>query len=181
MVDLAGVEALLVEPDPILELEANKRWMAQVYGKVREESGLLFRSVFDALVKLAVRGRDYEGLATLDVDLRVERLVDLCPEHVRIIIATRTDPSFRLGRLRVRGQLTEIRAADLRFDPEEAAELLATPLLDREMLRTLCDRHGRKPGSGSTMPMLPAMGSTMTQAISSAQRPKASDTASRSL
>jgi len=70
------VEALLVEPDPILELEPDKRWMAQVYGKVREESGLLFRSVLDALVKLAVRGRDYEGLATLDVDLRVERLVD---------------------------------------------------------------------------------------------------------
>jgi hypothetical protein len=70
------VEALLVEPDPILELEPDRRWMAQVYGKVREESGLLFRSVLDALVKLAVRGRDYEGLATLDVDLRVERLVD---------------------------------------------------------------------------------------------------------
>jgi len=66
----------IVEPDPILELEADKRWMAQVYGKVREESGLLFRSVLDALVKLAVRGRDYEGLATLNVYLRVERLVD---------------------------------------------------------------------------------------------------------
>lgn len=70
------IEALLVEPDPILELEPDKRWMAQVYGKVRGESGLLFRSVLDALVKLAVRGRDYQGLATLDVDLRVERLVD---------------------------------------------------------------------------------------------------------
>jgi hypothetical protein len=70
------VEALLVELDPILELEPDKRWMAQVYGKVREESGLLFRSVLDALVKLAVRGRDYEGLATLNVDLRVERLVE---------------------------------------------------------------------------------------------------------
>ena len=53
-------ESLLVAPDPILEMEPDKRWMAQVYGKVRGESGLLFRSVFDALVKLAVRGRDYE-------------------------------------------------------------------------------------------------------------------------
>ena len=70
------VEALLVEPDPVLELDADKRWMAGVYGKVREESGLLFRSVLDALVKLAVRGRDYEGLTTLNVDARVERLVD---------------------------------------------------------------------------------------------------------
>jgi hypothetical protein len=69
-------ESLLVAPDPILEMEPDKRWMAQVYGKVRGESGLLFRSVFDALVKLAVRGRDYEGLAALNVDLRVERLVE---------------------------------------------------------------------------------------------------------
>ena len=57
-------------------MEPDKRWMAQVYGKVRGESGLLFRSVFDALVELAVRGRDYEGLAALNVDLRVERLVE---------------------------------------------------------------------------------------------------------
>ena len=70
------VEALLVGPDPILELEPDKRWMAQVYGKVRAESGLLFQSAFDALVKFAVRGKDYEGLATLNVDLRVERLVE---------------------------------------------------------------------------------------------------------
>ncbi|MCP5306971.1 MAG: hypothetical protein H6953_16125 [Chromatiaceae bacterium] len=70
------VEALLVEPDPILDLKADERWMAQIHGKVRDESGLLFRSMFDALVKLAVRGRDYEGLATLGVDLRVEQLID---------------------------------------------------------------------------------------------------------
>ena len=70
------VESLLVAPDPILELEPDKRWMAQVYGKVRGESGLLFRSVFDALVKLAVRERDYQGLIALNVDRRVERLIE---------------------------------------------------------------------------------------------------------
>ncbi|CRI65399.1 conserved hypothetical protein [Thiocapsa sp. KS1] len=70
------VEAMLVAPDPILELEPDKRWMAQVYGKVRGESGLLFQAVFDALVKLAVRARDHEGLTTHNVGLRVERLVE---------------------------------------------------------------------------------------------------------
>lgn len=70
------VEALLVAPDPVLELEPDKRWMAQVYGKVRGESGLLFQAVFDALVKLAVRARDYEGLTTHNVGVRVERLVE---------------------------------------------------------------------------------------------------------
>ncbi len=83
---------------------------------------------------------DYHLIDNHDVHAGVERLVELCPEHVRIVIATRTDPSFRLGRLRVRGQLTEIRAADLRFDPEEASDLLATLLLDRQMIRELCER-----------------------------------------
>jgi LuxR family maltose regulon positive regulatory protein len=45
----------------------------------------------------------------------VERLVELRPEHVLLVISTRVDPPFRLGRMRVRGPLTEIRVADLRF------------------------------------------------------------------
>ena len=101
---------------------------------------VLVNALAEVVTPLVVVIDDYHLIDNPEVHAGVERLVELCPEHVRIIIATRTDPSFRLGRLRVRGQLTEIRAADLRFDPDEAAELLATPLLDREMLRTLCDR-----------------------------------------
>ena len=89
---------------------------------------------------LAVVIDDYHLIDNPDIHVGVERLVELCPDHVSLIIATRTDPSFRLSRLRVRGQLTEIRAADLRFDPEEASELLATDVLDGEMIRELCDR-----------------------------------------
>lgn len=83
---------------------------------------------------------DYHLIDNPDVHAGVERFVELCPDHASPVIATRTDPSFRLGRLRARAQLTEIRAADLRFDPDEATDLLATPLLDREMVRELCDR-----------------------------------------
>ena len=89
---------------------------------------------------LAVVIDDYHLIGNPEVHAGVERLVELCPDHVRIVIATRTDPSFRLGRLRVRGQLTEIRAADLRFDPEEASELLTTDVLDGAMIQELCDR-----------------------------------------
>lgn len=70
------VESILIQPDPMLELESDKRWMAQVYGKVRDESGLLFESVCDALVRLAVRGADYPGLETLHVEARVKRLIE---------------------------------------------------------------------------------------------------------
>lgn len=41
-----------------------------------------------------------------------------------MVITTREDPNLPLARLRVRGQLTELRAADLRFTPVEAAAFL---------------------------------------------------------
>ncbi|MEM9119030.1 MAG: hypothetical protein AAGD09_14275 [Cyanobacteria bacterium P01_F01_bin.56] len=40
------------------------------------------------------------------------------------MLATRSDPPWPLGRLRVRGELTELRAADLRFTPGEAIAFL---------------------------------------------------------
>jgi LuxR family maltose regulon positive regulatory protein len=47
------------------------------------------------------------------------------PERgLHLVIATRDDPHLPLARLRARGQLTELRAADLRFDSSEAAEFL---------------------------------------------------------
>ena len=43
---------------------------------------------------------------------------------MHLVIATREDPHLPLARLRARGQLTELRAADLRFTSSEAAEFL---------------------------------------------------------
>ena len=43
---------------------------------------------------------------------------------MHLVITTREDPNLPLARLRVRDQLTELRAADLRFTPSEAAEFL---------------------------------------------------------
>jgi LuxR family maltose regulon positive regulatory protein len=46
------------------------------------------------------------------------------PGGVHLVIATRDDPHLPLARLRARGQLTELRATDLRFTSSEAAEFL---------------------------------------------------------
>src|SRR5258708_13620398 len=43
---------------------------------------------------------------------------------MHLVIATREEPQPPLARLRARGQLTELRATDLRFTPSEAAEFL---------------------------------------------------------
>lgn len=50
------------------------------------------------------------------------------PPNFHLVLVTREDPPLPLARLRVRGQLTEIRAADLRFSETEASELLGDGL-----------------------------------------------------
>ncbi|MDQ2698746.1 MAG: AAA family ATPase, partial [Actinomycetota bacterium] len=51
-------------------------------------------------------------------------LIDNLPTTVRLVIASRSDPRLPLGRLRARGDLVELRAADLRFTAEESAAYL---------------------------------------------------------
>jgi len=51
-------------------------------------------------------------------------LLDHLPERTHLVIASRSDPPLPLARMRARGELAEIRAADLRFTAEEAAEYL---------------------------------------------------------
>jgi LuxR family transcriptional regulator, maltose regulon positive regulatory protein len=51
-------------------------------------------------------------------------LLDHVPDKLHIVLSTRIDPPWPLARLRVRNQLIEIRAKDLRFTTEEAAAFL---------------------------------------------------------
>jgi LuxR family maltose regulon positive regulatory protein len=67
---------------------------------------------------------DYHLVTNPDVHRSVERLIANRPSNLVLVLATRMDPPFRLGRLRVREQMAEIRAADLRFELDEAEWLL---------------------------------------------------------
>ena len=67
---------------------------------------------------------DYHTLDCKPIDDALTFLVDHQPSHMQLVITTREDPPLSLARLRARGQLTELRAADLRFTPDEAAEFL---------------------------------------------------------
>ncbi|MCP4543187.1 MAG: tetratricopeptide repeat protein [Chloroflexi bacterium] len=51
-------------------------------------------------------------------------LVEHLPPQMHLVIASRTDPPLPLARLRTRGQLTELRAADLRFTLDESITFL---------------------------------------------------------
>ncbi len=67
---------------------------------------------------------DYHVVDSQPVDQALAFLIDHLPPQLHLVIASREDPALPLARLRVRGQLTELRAADLRFTPAEAAEFL---------------------------------------------------------
>jgi LuxR family transcriptional regulator, maltose regulon positive regulatory protein len=67
---------------------------------------------------------DYHVIDTRAVDDALAFLLEHLPPRMHLIIATREDPPLPLARLRARGQLSEVRAADLRFTPAEAAEFL---------------------------------------------------------
>lgn len=67
---------------------------------------------------------DYHVITNPKIHDAIEFLLDHLPAHLTLVIATRVDPPLALSRLRVRGQLLEIRADDLRFSPSEIAELL---------------------------------------------------------
>ncbi len=67
---------------------------------------------------------DFHVIDAKPVDDALTFLLEHLPPQVHLVIATREDPHLPLARLRVRGQLTELRAADLRFTPSEADEFL---------------------------------------------------------
>ncbi len=67
---------------------------------------------------------DYHIIDSKLVDNVLTFLLEHLPAQMHLVIATREDPHLPLARLRARGQFTELRAADLRFTPAEAAEFL---------------------------------------------------------
>lgn len=67
---------------------------------------------------------DYHVITTTAIQQSLTFLLDHLPPTLHLLISTRADPPLPLGRLRARGELTEIRADDLRFTEAEAALFL---------------------------------------------------------
>ena len=67
---------------------------------------------------------DYHMIDSKVVDHALTFLIEHQPPQMHMVITTRQDPNLPLARLRARGQLTELRASDLRLTQAEAAEFL---------------------------------------------------------
>lgn len=67
---------------------------------------------------------DYHLIDAQPIHDTLDFLLENQPPNLHLVLATREDPPLQLSRLRARDQLTELRAADLRFTSAEAAEFL---------------------------------------------------------
>ena len=86
---------------------------------------------------------DYHLIHNLVIHDAISFLLTYKPQHFHIVIASRHDPPFPLGQLRVRGQLHEIRARDLGFSKDETADFFQSVVgtkLDTQEIDVL-DQH----------------------------------------
>ena len=67
---------------------------------------------------------DYHLIREPLIDESLTFLIEHQPQNFHLIIATRDDPHLPLARLRAKGQLTELRAVDLRFSLSETGDFL---------------------------------------------------------
>jgi len=71
---------------------------------------------------------DFHVITAPQVHEQIVFLLEHLPPPMHLIIASRADPPWPLARLRARGEISELRATDLRFTPEEAAAFLNTAM-----------------------------------------------------
>lgn len=85
----------------------------------------LLNDVVDREVDLVLVLDDYHLIDSAGIDEMIGFILEHQPPNLHLAMATRHDPNLPLARLRVRGQLDELRAADLRFSEAEAADFLS--------------------------------------------------------
>jgi LuxR family transcriptional regulator, maltose regulon positive regulatory protein len=130
---VAGADAMLAPLAPAPQFDGR----ALVQRLITELAGL------DGPVLLVVD--DLHELRAAPPRDQLSELLARRPPQLRVVLATRHDPQLGLHRLRLAGQLTELRGADLRFTLAEARKLLegAGVVLEDESLSKL---HSRTEG-----------------------------------
>ena len=93
---------------------------------------LLLNELAATAVPHAIVLDDFHLIENRSVHEEVEYLLAYLPPPARLIVGSRQDPPLPIARLRARGQLTELRADDLRFEPAEA-EAMVTELVGADI------------------------------------------------
>ncbi len=111
-----------VRPERDLDVEAALQAYGQLPGLSPSETALvpLVNLLTHLETPLILVLDDYHTIERADIHEAIGFLINHLPPTVQVVIATRSDPPLSLANLRVRRQLTEIRADTLRFTLDEA-------------------------------------------------------------
>ena len=125
--------------------------LSRIAQLIRSSPELDMQKIMGAIINaIASSGRecvlildDYHLIGNPAIHSAIAFLLEHRPENMRIVLGSRAEPPLPLARLRARGQLFEIRTADLRFTPDETARFLNEVMylqLSAEMVATLDQR-----------------------------------------
>lgn len=114
--------------DPALGDAALAQLRAPQTGALSAALSLLLNDLADYPVDFCLVLDDYHVIETPAIHSGMQFLIEQAPPTMSVIIASRVDPPLPLARWRARGQLAEVRAADLRFTVAEAAAFLNSTL-----------------------------------------------------
>ncbi len=89
---------------------------------------------------------DYHTTDAPEIQVGMTFMLEHLPANVHLMITTRADPVLPLARLRARGELVEVRAADLRFTPDEATAYLNDVMTLELTARDVATLEGRTEG-----------------------------------
>jgi LuxR family transcriptional regulator, maltose regulon positive regulatory protein len=101
------------EPAPVADATEAAALVASLFAALEDDEPLLL--VLD----------DFDVIRSQDVLGPFARLLVVAPDQLRVVIACRSDPDLELHRLRLYGELTEIRAKELAFTQAEAEAFFA--------------------------------------------------------
>lgn len=114
--------------------------LASSDGPVSHALPLLLNELTAAAVPHVLVLDDFHTISDPGIHEAMEFFVSYLPPTLRIVIASRFDPPLPLARMRVRGELAELRAEDLRFTADEATALVTSvasaelPAADSELI-----------------------------------------------
>lgn len=126
---LIGLSNQRGEPSSALQASLN-----QLLDYLQSDSPPSVSTVLDELIN-AITGSserlllvldDYHLIQTPEIHEQMTYLLEHQPPDLHMVIATRADPPLPIARLRARGQLSEFRAADLRFTDAETEAFFST-------------------------------------------------------
>ncbi|CAG0982204.1 partial serine/threonine-protein kinase PknK, partial [Anaerolineae bacterium] len=105
--------------------------------------GLLVNDLYALDQPIILVLEEYQLIENEKIDQVLESLLNQAVANLHLVITTREDPNLPLSRLRIRNQITEIRAMDLSFSLEEAGEFFSNVMrvtLSQEQIEILKNR-----------------------------------------